>query len=217
MYDLLFSGSAAWFSIPAILGTLFFIIRLGLMSMGMIDLDAHTDGGGDFHGGDLHGGDLDGLDGADADGADAHHTDSNALFRHLSVQSVFTFAMGFGWGALASSKGTGWSIPVSIAVGAVCGVAMVYLLTLLLTMLYDLRSDGTLHIRGAIGLEGDAYAQVPPSHSGKGQVSVVIETRQRIYNAVTGDAEAIPSGMRVRVLGTKDGNTLDVTGIRGGG
>ena len=209
MYNLLFSGGAAWFSIPAILGTFFFLIRLGLMSAGAIDMDTDLDGGG------LDG--LDGLDGGDGDGFDAEHSDPSDLFKYLSIQSVFAFAMGFGWGALASYKGTGWSIPISIAIGVGCGVAMVYLLTFMLALLYDLRSDGTLQIKGAIGLEGDTYAKIPPAGKGRGQVSMIIETRQRIYNAVTSDGEAIPRGTRVRVLGIKDGNTLDVTGIRGEG
>lgn len=208
MYNLFFTGGAAWFSIPAILGTLFFLIRLGLMSAGAIDLDTDLDAGGV---------DAGGLDGGDADGFDAEHSDSSDLFKYLSIQSVFAFAMGFGWGALAGYKGTGWSIPISIAVGVGCGVAMVYLLTLMLTLLYDLRSDGTLRIKGAIGLEGNTYAEIPPAGSGRGQVSMIIKSRQRIYNAVTSDGEPIPRSTRVRVLGIKDDNTLDVTGLRGEG
>lgn len=205
MYDLFFSGHAAWFSIPAILGTFFFLIRMGMMFLGAVDLDVDSDAGGVDAAVDT-GGDLDG-------DFDADHADANDLFKYLSIQTVFAFAMGFGWGALASYKGTGWSIPISIAIGVGVGVAMVYLLTMLLAFLYDLRSDGTVLTRDAMGLEGDVYAQIPPSASGRGQVTVIIQTRQRTYNAVTSDESAIPTGARVKVVGIKDANTLDVTAI----
>lgn len=207
MYDLFFSGHAAWFSIPAILGTFFFLIRLGLMTFGILDFDAEADAGG------LDGGIDGGMDGADGADADVDHSDSNDIFKYLSIQSVFAFSMGFGWGALASYKGTGWSMPISIAVGVGCGIAMVYLLTFMLAMLYDLRSDGTLQINGAVGLEGSAYAQIPPGETGRGQVTVIINTRQRTYNAVTKDVAKIPRGAQVRVTGIRDGNTLEVTSL----
>lgn len=210
MYDLFFSGNAAWFSIPAILGTFFFLLRLGLMFMGAIDLDVETD----LDVGDV--GDMGDMgDMGDGDTFDGDHTDSSDVFKYLSIQSVFAFAMGFGWGALASYKGTGWSIPISVAIGVGSGIAMVYLLTVMLTLLYDLRSDGTLRIKGAVGLEGDTYATIPASGNGRGQVSVIINTRQRIYNAITRDDEEITRSMRVKVLSIKDANTLEVTGIRG--
>lgn len=209
MYDLFFSGHAAWFSIPAILGTFFFLLRLGLMFLGAVDLDVETDT--DFDAGGVDAG-VDG--GGDLDGDfDADHADANDLFKYLSIQTVFAFAMGFGWGALASYKGTGWSVPISIAIGVVVGIAMVYLLTILLTFLYDLRSDGTVMIKHAMGIEGDTYAQIPPSASGRGQVTVIINTRQRTYNAVTSDEAPIPTGARIRVVGIKDANTLDVTAL----
>ena len=66
---------------------------------------------------------------------------------------------------------------------------------------------------GAVGLEGSAYAQIPPGETGRGQVTVIINTRQRTYNAVTKDVAKIPRGAQVRVTGIRDGNTLEVTSL----
>jgi hypothetical protein len=100
MLDTLFGGNAAWFTIPALIGTGFFLLRLLFNVMGL------GDGG------------LDGIDGADVDmnsigdlvDADVDDispqdlTDSDYAFKLLSLQGVAAFCMGFGWGKVVGTN-----------------------------------------------------------------------------------------------------------------
>ena len=189
MFDLLFSDSAAWFTVPAIFGTFVFIVRLVLMLAG-----AHGDVG------DVHG---------DVGG---HHGDSGEAFQLLSVQSIAAFLMGFGWGGLGGLRGAGWDWTTSLFIGLAAGIGMVWLLALLLKAVHDLQSSGNISIDDAVGAEGDVYVKVPGRGGGAGQVRVVVNDRQRIYNAVT-EGESIPSNARIRVVAVNDNRTLTVVTV----
>ena len=78
MLDGLFSGDTLFFSVPAVAGTIFFVLRLALSFTGLGDFDGDADASG-----------IDVIDG------DPHH--SSELFKFLSVQSIAAFLMGFGW------------------------------------------------------------------------------------------------------------------------
>ncbi|UCG85680.1 MAG: NfeD family protein [Gemmatimonadota bacterium] len=205
--DLFFGGNAVWFTVPAFLGSFFFILRLALMLVGGHG-DMHADVHGDVHvdfQGDLHG---------DVHG-DSHlgdHGDSSSAFKLLSIQSIAAFMMGFGWGGLGGFKGAGWSATTSTLFGLAVGVGMVWLLGKLLEGVYRLQSSGTMSINSALGVEGSVYITVPPHRSGRGRVRLVIDDRERFYNAVT-DSDAIESHARVRITEVNDDNTVTVTRV----
>jgi hypothetical protein len=201
--DLLFGHGAAWFGVPAVLGTFFFLLRLGLMMMGGdgdmdTDIDADVDVDVDM--------DVD----ADVD-ADAHHgLDATDAFQVLSFQTVATFLMGFGWAGLGGLRGAGWSAGMSVLFGLAAGSGMVWILAKLLKLVYGFQSSGTVSIRDALGIEGQVYFRIPGNREGRGQVRLVIGDRQRYFNAVTDD-EAIESKSRVRIVGINDDNTVTVS------
>jgi hypothetical protein len=194
MYDLFFSQGAAWYTIPAIVGTGFFTLRMLLLMAGSghhLGVDFHSD----VHAGDLHG---------DADASDSTHS-----FQILSIQTIAAFVMGFGWAGLAGLKGTHWD-PVMVNLVAIgCGAGMVWLLGLLLRGMTEMQTSGTIQIASAVGREGDVYVTVPGDGARRGQVRVTVESRQRIYDAIS-KGEDLPTGSRVRVLHANDDNTLTV-------
>jgi hypothetical protein len=199
MLDDLFSGNMLFFSIPAVAGTFFFIIRMVMMFAGLGD---HHGGGGDM---DFH------ADAGAADpGADPH--DSTEVFKVLSIQSIVAFMMGFGWGGLGGLRGAGWEFSTAIVSALVGGVAMVWLLSWLLKVVYDLQSTGTVAIQSALDAEGDVYVNVPARGTGMGQVRVIISERQRIYNAISED-QPLPTNTRVRVTRVNEDNTLTVSPV----
>jgi hypothetical protein len=77
---------------------------------------------------------------------------------------------------------------------------------------HDLQSSGTISIQDAALAQGDVYVTVPGHGQGQGQVRVVIDDRQRIYNAVS-ETEALPTSTRVRVKCINSDNTLTVEAI----
>ncbi len=191
MLDMLMSGQAAWFGVPAVAGTLVFLLKLVLMFVGADSLDTDVDVPSDGA-----------LDGSDSTGA----------FKALSLQSIAAFAMGFGWGGLGVYHGMNGGIMLSI-VGAVGGgVLMVWILAMLLRGVVSLQSDGTVSMRQAVGTEGDVYVSVPGAGSGRGQVKLVVSGRQRIVNATT-EGGPLPSSARVKVVKVNSDNTVEVVGV----
>src|SRR4051794_36534401 len=96
MQELFFGDNAAWYTVPALIGSVFFAFRIVMLLVGAgahdigIDLhgDVHADAGGDLH-------------------ADGSHGDSSHAFQVLSLQSIAAFFMGFGWAGLAAYR-NGW-------------------------------------------------------------------------------------------------------------
>lgn len=196
MFDALFAGGAAWFTVPALLGTGIFLIKLLLMFIGGTD---DLDIGGDASSTSA------GVDG----GHDAHgHTSGLAAI--ASVQGISAFLMGFGWAGLGAYQGLKWSVTASMGVGVAGGVAMGGLFLLLLTTTRKLQSSGNIDYSLAKGSEADVYAAVPSlSEGGRGQVRMVVGGRQRIVQA-TSDGPAIATSSRVRVIEVRADNSVVV-------
>lgn len=179
MLDLLFSGANAWFGVPAAVGTLLFVIRLGFMLIG-------------GHGGDFH----------DAGTGMDHHDGHTDAGKYLSVQTVTAFIMGFGWGGLAALRGSQLSMGWSMVVGVGCGMVMFAVMAYLMSAMVKMQSSGNVDINDALGAEGDVYVEIPPKDArgqAFGKVRLVFGERQRMVNAMS-DGEKLPSNTRVRVV-----------------
>ncbi len=199
--DYLLGQDVIFFTVPALVGTLFFAIRLALSAIGgdMVG----DDGGGAMDLGDFDAG-MDGLDGI-GDLDDAAHADSTAVFKFLSIQAIIAFAMGFGWGGFGAVRSLNLGAVEASVVGIGFGIAFVWLLTWLLKLVYSLQSSGNVSIRQALGREASVYVAIP--EGGSGQVSVVIDDRQRRYNARSA-AGPIPRGQKVRITQVNPDNTV---------
>lgn len=200
MSELFFGPIAIWFSIPAILGSTFFTLRMGLMLIGG---DADADVGVDV--------DVDFDAGAGVDTVEAGEAaDSTSAFKVLSIQAVAAFLGGFGWGGLGALQGAGWSPTVSALVGLASGAGMMWVLGKLLIFIYGLESSGNVELYHALESEGRVYAQIPAAGEGTGRVRVVIGDRARFYRAIT-EGEALPRDAKVRVVSINDDDSVTVT------
>ncbi len=200
MLDFLFASNAGWFSVPAIVGTFIFILRLAFMfiggvgdAAGDVDFDLDVDAGADI---------------GDADIGD--HPDPGQAFRLLSVQSIAAFMMGFGLAGFAAYRGSNWGLPTSIIVATAFGIVFMWIIGTLMKMAYRLESSGNVSIRQSIGLEANVYVTVPPAGQGAGQVNVIMDNRQRLYRAVTEESDEITRNTAVRVVRANDAQTVTV-------
>ena len=200
----LFDSQASWFTVPAIVATFFFLLKLVLMMVGG-GLDMDMDGGGADFGGDV-GGDFD----IDAGSA---KLESDAALKVLSLQVVAAAIMGFGWGGFSALKGFGMDIPQSVFVGLLVGVAFGWVQIWLMRVLYSLGESGNISIRDTLGREAEVCLTVPASKEGRGRVRVTINDRQRIFNAVTEDEEPLPTKRQVRIVRTNDDNSVTVEAV----
>jgi len=205
MYDLFFGQSTALFSIPAIVGTVFFALRMGLLLIGGDDA---MDGGDAGDLGDM--GDLDVDVSPESEPMDDGGTDH--AFKVISIQSIGAFLMGAGWAGLGAYRGSGLDMTWSIGIAVLGGIAMVWLFLWLMKMVYDLQSSGNVSIRQAIGLDAEVYARVPGDRSGAGQVRVVIDDRMRMYSAIT-DGDTLDRGTQVRITKLNADNTVTVARV----
>lgn len=189
MFDIMFTQEGWLFSVPAIFGTLVFLFRIVLMSIG-------------HHGG------MD-IDHADVEvGSDLH--DSTHAFSLLSVQSITALLMGFGWGGLTARFALGWPLSYSILAGVVVGVIMIYLLGIIMKGIYDLQVSGNITLEDTVGQNGTVYVTVPERGKGMGQVKMVIKERSRIFNAISAN-DSISTNTEVWVTRANEDNTVTVT------
>lgn len=195
-----FTSPALWFTIPALLGTLAFIIRLVMLGAG-----GHHDGGG-HAGGDI------GTHGDVMGATDAMHDASTNLSGFFSIQSFLALFMGFGWGGLGALKGMGWPWWGAVLLGIGAGIAMVLLLGAVMRSVGKLEASGNMPVRSTLGATGDVYVSIPEKGRGTGEVRLVIGERQRMVNAVS-EGPNIPSKTRVKVSAVNPDNTVTVTPV----
>ena len=201
MQELILGPVAIWFGVPALVGTVFFSLRMALMLIGGADADAgfdvdvNFDVDVDF---DVDVGDVDAMSETGGDPGD-----STQAFKALSVQAIAAFVMGFGWAGLGALSGLGWGLYVSIAVAMLGGGGMVWFLGKLLHFVYGLQSSGTVAMYQALESEGIVYARIPAAAAGVGRVRVVIGDRERYYKAIT-DGDALPRDAKIRVVEIND-------------
>ncbi len=174
MVDTFLGGWAAWFTIPALLGTAFLIIQMIAGEIGG-DLDADID-----------------LD------IDGHSV--GAEVGALSLQSVSAFAMGGGWVGLTAYRALDWSLGMSILAALVAGFATGWAIVMLMRQMMKLQESGNIAIREAIGEGGTVTVMIPPTGEGSGRVRVSVRNRGREFNAIHSGADVIPSNKSVRVI-----------------
>jgi len=196
MNEFLFGNGAAWFSVPALIGTLFFAIRIVLALIGL-DFD---DGGSDGAGLDIGSAGLD-------EGID--HAESTSVFKFLSIQTITAFSMGFGWGGLLGIRTLDLGIAPSVGLGVLLGIAFAWFVVWCFKLIYALESSGNISIRDALNTEGTVATTIEPGRTGR--VRLTISDRQRAFTAIT-EGEALAPGTRVRV--TKINSNQTVTVVR---
>lgn len=229
-YDALFSGSAVWFGIPAVLGTAFFILRTALGFFGVFSDVGDSVGGHDVphdiphdvphdiphdipH--DVHMGET----------PLAHHVDvpqhpssSSHAGSHpfvsvaeiFSIQSIAAFAGAFGWAGLIGREHFG--VVGGLLTGTLAGTLIAAGVIAVFRQLRKFESDGTIGLDSMVGLEASVYVGLPPRGAGMGQIRVEVRGAQRFVNATSRDA-AIPTGSRVLILTTNPDNSVVVQSL----
>ncbi len=120
--------------------------------------------------------------------------------RIFTVRGIVAFFVVFGWAGLAMQD-AGVHLGITLPVAALGGFAMMVALAFLFRAVMKLRSDGNIDNRNAIGTSGKVYLTIPPARSGSGKVQVLIQDAFVERDAVTDEAEPIPTGTEVVVIG----------------
>ena len=187
----------------AVPSTLVLLIQTILMFIGMGE-EADADGA-----------DTDVSEDVDVDGNEDvgfdEDLDPNGLdgLRIFTVRGVIAFLVIFGWvGALLESMNV--ALWINIPVSSVCGFAMMVLLAFIFKAIMNLRSDGTIDIRNAVGTAGKVHLTIPPARMGEGKVHILLQGSYVERDAVTDEPDPIPTGSEIVVVRVSGGTTLVV-------
>jgi hypothetical protein len=170
--------------IMALVGTLFFVLRL------VVAL---------FFGGD--GGDIDG------DLGDAAHADS--AFSMFSLLSILAFFMGAGWMGLTCRVDWGLSGIVSAMSAAGFGIVLMGMASGLMAFARSLNQVVEYDVNTAIGKTASVYMTIPERGQGRGQIKVTVSGRLKMMEAIS-SGPRIPEFHTVKVLSVGDDGTFVV-------
>lgn len=182
----------------AVFSSVFFLIQIVLI---LIGLDGHGDtdtGGGDIHT-DTHGDIYSHGDTDHPHGDSDLHDSINPLTKYFSVRNMVAFLMGFSWGGLGFID-LKFSNFIATVLATGVGLAFVLIMMGLLKVLSKLRSDGTISLRNAVGESATVSIQIPGNMSGSGKVSLTIQERYMEVEAVT-KGETLKRSDAVKVTG----------------
>jgi membrane protein implicated in regulation of membrane protease activity len=158
----------------AIVSSVFMLVQLVLSLIGM----------GDFE--------------FDADAAAADGLDASGGVDLFTVKNITNFFVGFGWAGISLRDviETDW---ILLAVSVGFGILFVVIFILLFRQLMKLENNSAVGVEETVGKNADVYLRIPAGRGGKGKVQLSVKGAVKEYNAVTDDAENIPSGTIVRI------------------
>jgi membrane protein implicated in regulation of membrane protease activity len=168
----------------AVLGGAAFALRTLLLLLGV----------GDDH---SFGGDHDVGAGGDA----GTHSDTDAGTRLVSIQGIAAFLMIFGLTGLALTREAALNPQLSVVIALGAGLASMWAVARVFSMMMGLQSSGTLDLDRAIGQEGVVYLTIRPGAGG--QVRVSVQGRLGVYEAQANGGSEIATGRAVRVVGVR--------------
>ncbi len=156
---------------------------------------------------------ADGIDeGFEPDGAEDSFEKGEGLdagLRFFTFRGLIAFFSVMGWvGTICCGNGMG--LAPSILISAASGFFAMLVIALLMKWLFSLQYDGTEDIRDALGVSGTVYMRIPPSRTGKGKISAVIQGKLCEKYAVTDEETIINRDEEVTVVGISGEETLIV-------
>ena len=179
------TGLELAFTICAAIGGVLFLLRFVLQLFGL-----HHDVGFEIHSGDM----------------DLSHSDTG--FKALSFQGITAFLMMFGLAGMALYHDGRVQAGLAIGGATIAGVASAWVIALMFRGMKRLQSAGDYNPRQAIGQQGSVYLTIPAG--GTGKISVVINNRLSVVDAVTQDHAEIKTGEAIRVVDLSNETTLVV-------
>ena len=208
----IFSQILHCISIPS---TLILIIQTILIIAGFGDSGPDTnlsdtsgldlpDGGVDFDGGT----DLSGIDG-DVSGHDVGNPADASAMHLFTFQGIITFLCVFAWSAILTYMGTN-IILLSLLVGFVLGAGAMFGVAKIIQASAKLAQNGNINAKNYLGELGTVYLVIPAAEKGRGKVNISLGERYVEFDAITEDADDIPSCTSVRVVDVRSESLLVV-------
>jgi len=195
VFDLLFGGAAAVFSLAAFIGTGVFAVRvLAMLKHGYFR--SHLDRLAE------HGKDASPVRGAP--------TDFERLLARLPWHTISGGAMGFGWFGLFAYSGFEWPFVVSFFIGAMGSGGAAWAASRVLGEVNRLRPSGPIPVQSILGRDAEVAVAIPPLGQGRGKVRMVFNNEVTLLTAIS-DGEPVAQKCRVRVVRVNGDETVTVS------
>lgn len=181
------------FWVCAILGSLFFLFKILVTLAGGGDLDVESDVNADA-----------------LDSIDAHGTE--VAFKLISLTSISSFIMMFGWVGLASYSQFGLTTLPSLLVAFVAGLITMYLVGKLFLVAGNFTSKGASFSKtDLIGQVASVYHEIP--ENGRGKIQITIAGMHREFEAESDNNQKIESFKSVKIIKLLNESTVIVKEI----
>lgn len=143
--------------------------------------------------------------GADAD-TDTDF-DGGAGFQFFTFKNGVAFFAIFGWIGIACLS-RGYGLITSIAVAAVCGLIMMFVMAGIFYYVNRLTESGTLDYKNAVNSTGEVYLEVGRNRSKMGKVQISVQGSLREMEALTDQDTDIKRGTLVTVDSVTENGVL---------
>lgn len=148
----------------------------------------------------------------DADAASADGLDVSGGMDLFTVKNFTNFFVGFGWAGV-SLRNVIVSDAVLILVATIIGLLFVGIFMLIFKQFMKIEGSSAVGVEATLGRNADVYFRIPANRLGKGKIQLSINGAVKEYNAVTDNAEAIPSGKIVTITEIIDKDCVVVKAI----
>lgn len=167
------------FWIIAAVASLIFIIQTIMTFIGL-GTDTDVDAGP---------GDMDSM-------ADA--TENGGLNGVFSFRNLINFLLGYGWTGvlLYDNFEKTWLLQL---IAILVGFLFVFAFVLMFRATMKLAHDGSFRMEETVGLRADVYLRIPAQRQGRGKIQISVKGSVHEIDAVTDNAEMIPTGGSVVV------------------
>lgn len=186
----------AWYT--AFITTFIFLIQAGMTFFGG-DLDHDIDVNTDI--------DTDINTDIDVEHPDNAQRDTGFTSQWFTFRNLVTFLMFFAWGTIAGHDYK-LSQTLSVLVGLGSGLFMVFITTMLYTLMKKLQTNNVPTLNSIIGKTATVYLRIPKG--GAGKITVTANGSLQTIGAIT-DGDSIKTGETVTVVRLLDESTAVVS------
>lgn len=119
-------------------------------------------------------------------------------FSFLSLESIFAFFMGFGWGGLVAVKQFGLSIITSLIVACVIGLIFSFISVYLMFLIKKLDHTVKKDLSTVVGQTAQAYTNLEPNSGG--QIRITLNSKLCIKDAFNATTDTIKAFDNIKVI-----------------
>jgi len=146
------------------------------------------------------------------DAPDANSDFDTDGFHLVSVKTIVSFVLGFGWTGVLLWNDI--SSPLLLGfIATFVGLLFMFLIAWLLYLVLKLDRDNTFNVKKVIGLNADVYLTIPAHKAETGKITVSLNGSMHELEALTTDDAPIQTGGKVKIIGIEAGETVLVTAI----